>query len=108
MDRAMRPRPRYRLNKRGSRGFGALKSLIAPTRREVWASPQNDGFEREAIICLLEELGANGHDYELIDGDALSGQERSELYGQAVQALAPRRQPLPHPTGLRQPSTWQR
>ena len=62
--------------------------LIAPTRSEVWASPQNDGFERETIIRRLEELHANGHDYELIDGDALSGQERSELYGQAFQALA--------------------
>lgn len=62
--------------------------LICPSRSEVWDTPANAGFDRAAIIARLDALRAAGHDYELIDGEALTGQERSDLYGQAFGALA--------------------
>jgi len=62
--------------------------LICPSVSEVWATPANAGFDRAAIVAQLDALRAGGHDYELIDGDALSDQERSDLYWQAFGALA--------------------
>jgi hypothetical protein len=62
--------------------------LICPTMNEVWDTPANAGFDRAAIVARLDALRAGGHDYELIDGDALTDQERSDLYGQAFSALA--------------------
>jgi hypothetical protein len=62
--------------------------LITPSQSEVWDSPQNAGFKQAEIVGLLDGLRAHGHDYELVDGDALTGQERSDLYGQAFAALA--------------------
>jgi hypothetical protein len=63
--------------------------LICPTQSQIWGEPsENEGFERANIIGLLDELQARGHDYEVIDGDALTDDERQELYGQAFSALA--------------------
>ena len=66
----------------------ARYALICPGRSEVWDTPANAGFDRAAIIARLDALRAAGHDYELIDGEALTGQERSDLYRQAFSALA--------------------
>jgi hypothetical protein len=62
--------------------------LVAPTQSEVFSSPQNGGFDQAAIVDLLDGLRAKGHDYEFLDGDAFSDQERSDLYGEAFAALA--------------------
>jgi hypothetical protein len=62
--------------------------LICPSTSEAWDTPANTGFDRAAIVARLDALRAGGHDYELIDGDTLSNQERSDLYGQAFSALA--------------------
>ena len=62
--------------------------LICPNTSEVWDTPANAGFDRSAIVARLDALRAGGHDYELIDGDALSDQERSGLYEQTFSALA--------------------
>jgi hypothetical protein len=62
--------------------------LICPGTSQVWDTPANAGFDRAVITARLDELRAAGHGYELIDGDTLSGQERSDLYGQAFIALA--------------------
>jgi hypothetical protein len=66
----------------------ALFKLICPSTSEVWDTPANAGFDRAAIVARLDALRVGGHDYELIDGDVLSDQERSDLYGQALSALA--------------------
>jgi hypothetical protein len=62
--------------------------LICPNTSEVWDMPANAGFDRTAIIARLDALRAGGHNYELVDGGTLSDQERSDLYGQALSALA--------------------
>jgi hypothetical protein len=62
--------------------------LISPSSGEVWDTPANAGFDRAAIVARLDALRADGHEYELINGDALSNQERSDLYGQASSAVA--------------------
>jgi hypothetical protein len=62
--------------------------LICPSTSVAWDVPANAAFDRTAIIARLDALRAVGHDYELIDGAALSDQERSNLYGQASSALA--------------------
>ena len=62
--------------------------LICPAESQVWDAPANEGFERGEIIRLLDELQARGHDYEVIDGDAISDEERSKLYGEAFSGLA--------------------
>lgn len=62
--------------------------LLSPALGEVWDTPANAGFDRAAITARLGELRTDGHGYELVDGDALTGQERSGLYGQACTALA--------------------
>jgi hypothetical protein len=62
--------------------------LICPTQSEVWAQPENEGFERKEIISLLDELQAKGHDYEVIDGDAISDEKRRALYLEAFAALS--------------------
>jgi hypothetical protein len=61
--------------------------LICPDSDEVWDTPANAGFDRTAIVAQLAALRADGYDYELVNGDALSDQERSGLYGQAFSAL---------------------
>lgn len=67
---------------------GVRYRLICPSRSEVWDVAANAGFDRAAILARLDALRAVGHDYELIDGDALTDQERSDLYRQAFSALA--------------------
>lgn len=63
--------------------------LICPTESQVWGEPpENEGFEREEIIRLLDQLRPGGHDYEVIDGDAITDDERQALYGDAFRALA--------------------
>lgn len=62
--------------------------LIYPTQSQVWDHPANEGFEREELVGLLKQLRTQGHDYEVIDGDAISDEQRSELYGQAFLAVA--------------------
>lgn len=62
--------------------------LICPTKSQVWDQPANEGFDREEIIRQLDELQAGGHDYEVIDGDAISDDERQTLYGEAFSGLA--------------------
>jgi hypothetical protein len=62
--------------------------LICPSRSEVWVTPANEDFDRDAIVRRLDELGGDSHDYERIDGDALSDEQRRDLYGQAFSALA--------------------
>src|SRR5207247_411042 len=49
-------------------------------------SPQSGGAQR-VVIHSLDELRARGHDYEVIDGDALSDAQRREFYGDAYVAL---------------------
>jgi hypothetical protein len=39
-------------------------------------------------LARLDELRAGGHDCELIDGEALSDEQRSDLYAQALTAVA--------------------
>jgi hypothetical protein len=73
----------------GVTGSGVVRlKLICPSTSEVWDTPANAGFDRAAIVARLDALRTGGHDYELIDGDPLSDQERSDLYGQALIALA--------------------
>lgn len=67
---------------------GVRYTLICPSRSEVWDAPANAGFDRAAILARLDALRAVGHDYELIDSEALTDQERSDLYTQAYSALA--------------------
>lgn len=62
--------------------------LVCPSRSEVWDQPANDGFDREDVIRRLGELRRSGHDYDLINGDAISADERQSLYGEAFAALA--------------------
>ena len=47
-----------------------------------------DGFKRDDVVRLLDDLRARGHNYDVIDGDAISDDQRRELYGQAFLALA--------------------
>jgi hypothetical protein len=61
--------------------------LICPSRSEVWQHPENEGFDRAEIVRLLDELPARGHTYEIVDGDALTAQQRSALYGDAMGAV---------------------
>lgn len=62
--------------------------LICPNTTVPWDTPANGGFDRAAIVGRLDALRAGGNDYELIDGDALSDRERTDLYGQALSAVA--------------------
>lgn len=71
----------------GSTGAARYR-LIYPSKSEVWDTPANAGFDRAAILARLDALRADGHDYELVDGDALTDQERSDQYGQAYSAVA--------------------
>ena len=67
---------------------GMRFKLISPSTSEVWQQPANAGFEREEILRLLEGLRTRGHDNELVDGDAISAEQRRDLYGEAFLALA--------------------
>lgn len=62
--------------------------LICPTKSQVWDQPENEGFERDEVIRLLDELRTRGHDCEVVDGDPLSDDERHALYGEAFLAVA--------------------
>ena len=73
----------------GIMGAGIVRfKLICPSTTVVWDTPANAGFDEATVVARLRALRADGHDYELIDGDALGDQERGELYGQASIALA--------------------
>jgi hypothetical protein len=62
--------------------------LICPSETQVWDQPENEGFEREKVLRSLDAQRACGDDYEVIDGDAIGDEQRSEFYGQAFVALA--------------------
>lgn len=62
--------------------------LIAPSTSEVWETPANESFDQEEILWLLNGLRERGHEFELIDGDASTDQERRDLYGEAFIGLA--------------------
>lgn len=64
-------------------------TLIAPASGAFWKSqlsagvlitPQNEGFEQDAIIGRLQALREAGHSYEVIDGEQLSQEERGRIY----------------------------
>jgi hypothetical protein len=63
--------------------------LTAPESDQFWVptvvegiltTPQNKGFDREHILRRLDELQADGHTYGVVDGDALTPDERGSLY----------------------------
>jgi hypothetical protein len=73
--------------------------LIAPASGQFWEStmtdygvrtnPQNEGSDHEHILRRLNDLKADGHTYEVLDGDALSGEERGSIYiSEACTAVA--------------------
>lgn len=63
--------------------------LICPSKSRVWdQAPENEGFKQEDIIRALEGLRARGHDYDVIDGDGISDDERRDFYSQAFLAVA--------------------
>jgi hypothetical protein len=62
--------------------------LISPGKAEPWDAPTNAGFEQVVIMARLEKLRADGHDYELVDGEALDAGQRADLYAQALAAVA--------------------
>ena len=62
--------------------------LVCPSNSEVWDQPGNAGFRRDEVVRLLDGLRTRGHDYEIIDGDAINDEQRGELYGQAFSAVA--------------------
>lgn len=43
-------------------------------------NPQNEGFERGAILTRLSELSARGHTFEVVDSEKLTPEERAGLY----------------------------
>jgi hypothetical protein len=70
--------------------------LIAPASGQHWVpsmvegiltTPQNKDFNRENVVRRLEELHAQGHTYEEIDGEGLTADERATLYGEAYAAV---------------------
>jgi hypothetical protein len=61
--------------------------LICPARADPWDTPANAGFDQAAIMARLEELRSDGHDCELLDGEALDDGQRGQLYAQASAAV---------------------
>jgi hypothetical protein len=50
----------------------------------------NEGFDRDAMSGLLDDLQRRGHDYEVIDVDSLSEDDRQKRYYAAVAAAGSR------------------
>jgi hypothetical protein len=62
--------------------------LIRSSSAEPWDTPANAGFDHAAITTRLGELRARGLECEFIDVEALSDEQRSDLYAQALTAVA--------------------
>ncbi len=61
--------------------------LVCSQRGSAWDHSENAGFDRERVIASLASLRARGHSFEVIDGTALTDDERAALYADAFIAL---------------------
>ncbi len=55
--------------------------LITPSEAtQIFAVPENAGYDGEKVRALLELADANGHSHEIVDSDGLSEDERESQY----------------------------